>query len=186
MTLLALNELSGYPLEPGRVGELAASLGSDIPFFLQENPAIATGRGEKITPWRPFRLPARSLFGFGSSRFRHFYALGLWNNASFPAAAKKAAGWPQKLVSVMLTDLVAGGQEFYNSLEAPALHKHPLLALMVVQLSRERCWRFDVWQRVTNFSHWLPRKLAENLLEKFKVKFGVNLLDCNVGYGASQ
>ena len=49
-TLLALNELFGQPLSPRKLNELAAALGSDVPFFLQNQPALATGRGEKIQP----------------------------------------------------------------------------------------------------------------------------------------
>src|ERR1700690_3604296 len=40
-TLLPLNELSGQPLTPAKLGELAAAIGSDIPFFLQDKPALA-------------------------------------------------------------------------------------------------------------------------------------------------
>src|SRR5271169_2509017 len=43
MTLMGLNELFGQPLPPGALHELAAKLGSDIPFFLQSGPALATG-----------------------------------------------------------------------------------------------------------------------------------------------
>ena len=49
VTLLAMNELFGHPLPPSKLEQLAASLGSDIPFFLQDKPALATGRGENIT-----------------------------------------------------------------------------------------------------------------------------------------
>src|SRR5438105_1630674 len=49
-TLLGLNELFGGPLGPEQLQILAASLGSDIPFFLQGKPALATGRGENIQP----------------------------------------------------------------------------------------------------------------------------------------
>src|SRR3954471_17031508 len=48
-TLLGLNELFGKPLTGDGLLSLAASLGSDVPFFLQDKPALATGRGEKIT-----------------------------------------------------------------------------------------------------------------------------------------
>src|SRR3954466_9542221 len=53
-TLLGLNELFGHPLDPAILQRLAAELGSDVPFFLQSNPAFATGRGEIIQPLAPF------------------------------------------------------------------------------------------------------------------------------------
>src|SRR5437773_1751231 len=48
VTLLALNELFGSPLTAALLHEIAAGLGSDVPFFLQKGPALATGRGEQI------------------------------------------------------------------------------------------------------------------------------------------
>src|SRR5579859_5462427 len=50
VTLLALNELFGGPLPAGKLFEIAASLGSDVPFFLQDKPALAVGRGEQVQP----------------------------------------------------------------------------------------------------------------------------------------
>src|SRR5689334_23187055 len=49
-TLLALNELFEAPLTSDQLQTIAASLGSDIPFFLQTKPALAAGRGERIQP----------------------------------------------------------------------------------------------------------------------------------------
>ena len=49
-TLLALNELHGTPLDQAALHELATELGSDVPFFLQNQAAIAKGRGEVIKP----------------------------------------------------------------------------------------------------------------------------------------
>ena len=49
-TLLALNELSETPLAPEVLHKIAASLGSDIPFFLYPGAAHCTGRGEIIAP----------------------------------------------------------------------------------------------------------------------------------------
>jgi 4-diphosphocytidyl-2-C-methyl-D-erythritol kinase len=48
ITFSALNELFGQPLLPEKLHELAAALGSDVPFFLHDKPALATGRGEKV------------------------------------------------------------------------------------------------------------------------------------------
>ncbi len=49
-TLQALNRLNDEALEPSHLRELAATLGSDVPFFLAAGPARCTGRGEVVTP----------------------------------------------------------------------------------------------------------------------------------------
>ncbi len=48
--LLALNEQLESPLPIEKLHEIAATLGSDVPFFLYEGAARCTGRGEIITP----------------------------------------------------------------------------------------------------------------------------------------
>jgi 4-diphosphocytidyl-2-C-methyl-D-erythritol kinase len=50
--LVGLNRLwhLRWPLE--RLDEVAATLGSDVPFFLRGGAAVATGRGEKVVPLR--------------------------------------------------------------------------------------------------------------------------------------
>ena len=129
-TLLALNELFGSPLTPAQLDAIAASLGSDIPFFLQDKPALAIGRGEKVTPLAPFPALRGAAFllihpGFGIATAWAYKEL-----ARFPAALNGQPGRAEKLVSLLNTaDLAVAGAEFYNSLEAPALDKYPLLAL---------------------------------------------------------
>lgn len=49
-TLLALNSQLTTPLPPEELHNLAAELGSDIPFFLYEGAARCTGKGEIIEP----------------------------------------------------------------------------------------------------------------------------------------
>ena len=49
-TLLALNALYDSPLSFEQLWEIAAGLGSDVPFFLYECACICRGRGELITP----------------------------------------------------------------------------------------------------------------------------------------
>lgn len=49
-TLLGLSALWGLEPEPGRLGEIAAALGSDVPFFLCGGTARGLGRGERIFP----------------------------------------------------------------------------------------------------------------------------------------
>ncbi|WP_156915812.1 4-(cytidine 5'-diphospho)-2-C-methyl-D-erythritol kinase [Desulfatirhabdium butyrativorans] len=49
IVLRGLNHYFGQPLPASRLLQLAATLGSDVPFFLDPVPAIATGRGEKLS-----------------------------------------------------------------------------------------------------------------------------------------
>jgi 4-diphosphocytidyl-2-C-methyl-D-erythritol kinase len=50
--LLALRELTGIGCADSKLAELAARLGSDIPFFIYRTPAVCRGRGEIIEPVR--------------------------------------------------------------------------------------------------------------------------------------
>jgi 4-diphosphocytidyl-2-C-methyl-D-erythritol kinase len=49
-TLLALNLLAGMVVSEPELGEMAAILGSYVPFFLTGGAAIVSGRGELVTP----------------------------------------------------------------------------------------------------------------------------------------
>ena len=129
-TLLGLNELFGNPLTSDRLRSLAESLGSDVPFFLQSKPALATGRGEKIAPMDHFGcLKGMFLFlvhpGFGIATAWAYKEL-----ARFPEAFHGQAGRAQKLIRLLQrSSLTEASAEFYNSLEAPALEKYPILGL---------------------------------------------------------
>ena len=48
-TLLGLCQLWGLSLHEDRLMELAARLGSDVPFFLRGGTALASGRGDRLT-----------------------------------------------------------------------------------------------------------------------------------------
>ena len=128
--LLALNDLFGRPLQPAQLESIAASLGSDVPFFLQTHPALATGRGETIQPLDFFpALKSATLLlmhpGFGIATAWAYQQLG-----RFPAALNGRPGRAQKLIALLQkADLSAASAEFYNALEAPALEKYPFLAI---------------------------------------------------------
>ena len=51
-TLLGLNQLWNISLSDHQLVDMAARLGSDVPFFLQGGTALAQGRGEILTPLR--------------------------------------------------------------------------------------------------------------------------------------
>jgi len=55
--LLALQQWWQLPLSAGELLDMAATLGSDVPFFLTGGLALCEGRGERVTPLAP-RWPA--------------------------------------------------------------------------------------------------------------------------------
>ena len=122
VTLLALNEMFGAPLSD--LHPLASQLGSDVPFFLQSQPALATGRGEKI----------ETLNSFPALTGKWFLLLSPGFGVSTPWAYKNLQppyGKPERAAE-LIKSLGTGTLDaslFYNSLEAPVLRKHPLLQL---------------------------------------------------------
>jgi 4-diphosphocytidyl-2-C-methyl-D-erythritol kinase len=128
-----LNELFGQALPVNQLSQLAARLGSDVPFFLQSHPALSTGRGELIAPLAVFpRLEGRTLAllhpGFGSSTPWAYKTL-----ASFPEHLNGRSGRARELVRALESEdgTVPWGGLLYNSLEAPAFWKYPVLKLYV-------------------------------------------------------
>jgi len=175
-TLLALNELFDRPLAAAKLNELAATLGSDVPFFLQDRPALATGRGEKIQPLENFPALRGKAFLLIHPGFGIATPWAYQNLARFPAALNGQPGRAQRLIAKLQAgDLRAASAEFYNSLEAPALEKYPVLALyqeflrangaLAALMSGSGSTTFAVAENVA---------AAGALLEKFKSKFGAN------------
>ncbi len=175
-TLLALNELFGQPLPAAKLNELAAALGSDVPFFLQAKPALATGRGETIQPLDFFPALCGRAFLLIHPGFGIATAWAYENLARFPAALKGKKGRAQKLISLLQTsDLKMAEEEFYNSLEAPALDKFPVLALYQKFLRENGALAALMsGSGSTTFAIAENKAAAESLVEKFKSKFGQN------------
>src|SRR5206468_12879039 len=173
-TLLGLNELFGQPLEAQQLYAIAASLGSDIPFLLQTKPALATGRGECITPLDYFPALRGHWFllvhpGFGIATAWAYQQL-----AHFPASLHGQPGRAQKLISLLQTGALATASgAFYNSLEAPALKKYPLLVLFQEFLRAHRAVAALMsGSGSTTFALIHGQAAAEQLAEKVKEQFG--------------
>jgi len=173
-TLLGLNELYGNPLPLARLEVLAAGLGSDVPFFLQARPALATGRGEKIQPLEFFPALRGAAFVLVHPGFGIATAWAYQQLARFPAALNGQPGRAEKLVSLLQkANLKSAGTEFYNSLEAPALQKYPLLALFQDFFRAEgAAAALMSGSGSTTFAVLENQRAAEALTEKFKARFG--------------
>lgn len=174
-TLLALNELFDAPLDATRLHTLAAQLGSDVPFFLTAQPALVFGRGEKVQTLAPFAaLKGAALVlarpGFGIATPWAYAQL-----ARHPGALNGRPGRAGALAELLMVgDLAGAGRAFYNSLEAPALRKFPLLALFQ-EFFRERgaLGALMSGSGSTTFALATCRATAEQLREGFQQKFGI-------------
>lgn len=175
-TLLALNEMAGQPLSHSQLHELAAGLGSDIPFFLQSHPALGVGRGEQIRPLEPFTAlrGAWALLvhpGFGVSTAWAYQEL-----ARYPEALNGRAGRAEALIGLLnQPSLAKAGAAFYNSLEAPVFPKYPLLAVFRDFLHEHgAAVAMMSGSGSTVFALTESQSRAEQLLESLKTKFGAN------------
>jgi 4-diphosphocytidyl-2-C-methyl-D-erythritol kinase len=174
VALVGLNRLFGAPLSQQALYRLAASLGSDVPFFLQSNPALATGRGEEVTSLGPFSALENAAFflahpGFGISTAWAYQSL-----ARFPSALNGSPGRAEKLVGLLREqDIKAASKEFYNSLEAPALEKYPLLALFQDFLRENGALATLMsGSGSTTFAVAASINAGQSLAEKFRARFG--------------
>jgi 4-diphosphocytidyl-2-C-methyl-D-erythritol kinase len=129
-TLLGLNRLWKLDAPSEELHALAASLGSDINFFMAGGAALCRGRGEKIEPI-PCKLSAAILLvnpGFGISTK---WAYESWAGA----AAESRLTAPPPEVSLLQRalaedDLTGVSRCLFNSLEAPSIRKFPVLELI--------------------------------------------------------
>lgn len=173
-TLLGLNDLFGRPLGEGKLFEIAAALGSDVPFFLQDRPALGVGRGEKIESLDPFSsLEGVHILlvhpGFGIST-----AWAYQNLARFPEALNGRPGRVRTLIDKLHGGtLESAAGDFYNSLEAPALEKFPILAMFQeFFLANGATVALMSGSGSTTFALTKTKAIAEKLAEGFRAKFG--------------
>jgi 4-diphosphocytidyl-2-C-methyl-D-erythritol kinase len=113
-TLLALNQLHHQPLKTADLQAIAASIGSDVPFFLGSGAARCKGRGELIEAIAsPPALPVLLLKpGF---------------NVATPDAYQR---WKTsfELPGIRYATQQIAGIHFINDLERPVFEKHRFLA----------------------------------------------------------
>ncbi|HEX6938379.1 MAG TPA: 4-(cytidine 5'-diphospho)-2-C-methyl-D-erythritol kinase [Longimicrobiales bacterium] len=124
-TLDALNELHGRPLDDAALLALAATLGSDVPFFLcRSGLALAWGRGDRLLPLpEPPRAPVLVVApGFAIPTADAYRALDAHRNAAAGAAG----------AAVLRLDTLRGWEAIaaaaVNDFEPPTFARFPDLA----------------------------------------------------------
>lgn len=118
--LLGLNELFETAVRDQELSELAAEIGSDVPFFIYESAAFCRGRGDMVERTRlPSSLPLLLLkppFGVPTP-----WAYSRWKDS-------------RELPDVLYAPQQFGGLTFVNDLERPVFAKHLFLARMKIWL----------------------------------------------------
>ena len=123
--LKGLNELFDHPLVVEELHQIAATLGSDIPFFLGSGPAWCRGRGEILET--ASAIPQRRLLLIKPP----FPVPTAWAYKKY-AELKESGKLPDQPEKQCLDDL-----EIINDLEAPVFHKHLLLPVMKTWLRHQ-------------------------------------------------
>lgn len=183
VTLRLMSELFPGALEESRLGEIAAGLGSDVPFFLQEEPALGTGRGERVRGLGAFSALSGSGMllvhpGFGVSTPWAYGAL-----AGFPEALNGRSGRAEEMIGAFRgTDLGEACRHLYNSLEAPVLEKHPLLRIFQ-DFFREQgaVGALMSGSGSTTFALFRDLERARAVGEAFRARFGDGMWVAAVG-----
>lgn len=134
-TLLALNEVFETKLPREALAKMSESIGSDVPFFIFQSPAICRGRGELVMPIKlRERLrtpsPAPIISGLSILLFKPEFgvptawAYQRWQNA-------------REIPSVHYLPQEFANQIFQNELERPVFEKFVFLAEMKMWLLKQ-------------------------------------------------
>jgi len=122
-TLLGLNDLFETRLERKVLMELAAEIGSDVPFFIAGSAAICRGRGELVTPTELAKsltlLLLKPEFGVPTP-----WAYGRWKDS-------------RELPGVEYEPQEFTGVRFVNDLERPVFEKFIVLAHLKTWLRQQ-------------------------------------------------
>ncbi|GER89124.1 4-diphosphocytidyl-2-C-methyl-D-erythritol kinase [Dictyobacter vulcani] len=124
-TLLALQRWWQLPVSMQELWEIAASLGSDVPFFLTGGLALCEGRGERITPlaahWPAamrWLLLVKPAIGVSTATvFRNLTSSDYTNGA-----------WSRAIEVALQTQSGLQASDLYNSLERGVLAQYPEVA----------------------------------------------------------
>lgn len=132
--LKLLNRAAAAPLPPARLAALAVTLGADVPFFLQDAPAQATGIGERLEPVAcRTRLPillVNPLFPIPTP-----WAYRKLDETPRPPAPSAAA----MLAALDSGDPAAVAAAAYNAFDFPVCRKYPLIRLLLDAMRRAGC-----------------------------------------------
>src|SRR5437763_9055593 len=165
-TLLALNELFETRLSREALAKMAETIGSDVPFFIFQSPALCKGRGELVTPVKlKEKLPILLLkpaFVVSTA-----WAYSRWQHS-------------REIWDVRYTGLELAGQIFVNDLERPVFEKFVFLAQLKMWLleQAEVGAALMSGSGATVFAVMRENADADRLAERAKTELDPELLAC--------
>jgi 4-diphosphocytidyl-2-C-methyl-D-erythritol kinase len=122
-TLLALDELFQTKLPREALAKMAEQIGSDVPFFIFQSPALCKGRGELVTPVKLKEklsiLLLKPAFGVSTA-----WAYSRWEHS-------------REIPEVRYQAQEFAGQIFVNDLERPVFEKFVFLAQLKMWLLKQ-------------------------------------------------
>jgi 4-diphosphocytidyl-2-C-methyl-D-erythritol kinase len=154
--LKALNELLGAGLAVEELEKLAASIGSDVAFFIRGVPAICLGRGERVEP----------VAGVPSAEI-------LLVKPPFPVSTAWAYGaWASAEKSLETFPAMLGSIAMVNDLEAPVFSKHLQLPVLKRWLAAQPGVRAAMMSGSGSTVFAVLEGAAEDLEERVREEFG--------------
>lgn len=170
--LVGINMMWHLGLTQGELHDLAAMLGSDIPFCISGGTALATGRGEKLDPLPDLSnlyvvlakyrdLPVSTPWAYKTYRqtFGHTYPT---TPAAWDAAKQKAGGI---LSAIAHHDVKQMANLLHNDLERVVLPSYPK-----VQQLRDEFQRLDILGTMMSGSGSTVFALVESMAQAEQVK----------------
>ena len=122
--LKLLNQHCHYPLSPLEMQGLAAELGSDVPFFLEPQPALGLGKGDILTP---LPMPTNFALILVTPLFPVPVA---WAFQQWTPTPEQKPSLDAFLTALHSADIQALASSLRNDLEAPLFAKFPLLGMI--------------------------------------------------------
>lgn len=174
--LKGMNEIFDRPLVAEELQQLAASLGSDVPFFLHDGAAWCRGRGEILED--ATALPGRTLLLIKPP----FPVPTVWAYKRYAEMKDSEAGIPSQ-ESQWLGDI-----EITNDLEAPVFGKYLLLPVIKEWLCQQPGVEsaFMTGSGSTMVAVMNPgtgAEVAAALKRDIPTEFGVTMWLCETGWG---
>ncbi len=160
-TLLAINRLFGSPVPKPRIFELAAELGSDVPFFVNGGTAICRGRGEKTTQLSSFAK-------------LHFVVIRPYFGLSTKSVFSKL-DLPKDVKRLNIQSIQHFGENWksslFNRLQDPALFAAPEIGEIIETLNQSGCVASQMTGSGSSCfglceSHQQAKKIADQLRSK--------------------